>query len=385
MLLLTVATLLMSAWSAFGQRADGARLARMRASPRWHDGAFVNPQAMWNDFRGAMTGTFDTSDDASPSGAVAVVRPSARAFAKAPASGLRVTWFGHSSTLIEIDGIRVLTDPIWSERASPVGWAGPTRWYSPPIALESLPPIDAVVISHDHFDHLDRATIMAMRSWSNLFIVPLGIGAHLASWGIPDARVVELDWWESKIVGGVQIVATPSRHASGRMLPQSDRTLWAGYAMLGATHHAFYSGDTGLHDTLEDIGRKLGPFDVTLIESGQYDAAWPDWHLGPEQAVEANRLVRGRVMIPVHWGLFQLAFHSWTEPVERVLAAGRCQGVDVLTPRPGESVEPTVVPRTSVVPWWPQLPWKTAAQAPVVATRNGVSTDRVTPAGCVVR
>ena len=174
---------------------------------------------------------------------------------------------------------------------------------------------------------------------------------------------------------GVVIVATPARHASGRILPQSDKTLWAGFAMIGPRHRVFYSGDTGLHDALRTVGERYGAFDASLIEAGQYDADWPDWHLGPEQAVEANRMVKGKVMIPVHWALLQLAHHSWTQPAERLLAAAACDSMPVLIPQPGESVEPTearVIPR-----WWPKISWQTAVQAPLIATQMGDPAVRV--------
>jgi L-ascorbate metabolism protein UlaG (beta-lactamase superfamily) len=177
---------------------------------------------------------------------------------------------------------------------------------SAPVLLSELPRIDVVLISHDHYDHLDRPTIAAMANGDAMFVVPLGVGAHLERWGIPPARIVELDWWQSTRVGSLEIIATPARHVSGRISPQSDGTLWAGYALLGAQHRVWYSGDTGFHSALEEIGQRFGPFDVTLVEAGQYDADWPDWHLGPEQAVEAHRLVRGKRMIPVHWGLLKL-------------------------------------------------------------------------------
>jgi L-ascorbate metabolism protein UlaG (beta-lactamase superfamily) len=181
-------------------------------------------------------------------------------------------------------------------------------------------------------------------------------------------------------VGALEVVATPARHASGRVNPQRDETLWAGYALRGTNHRAWYSGDTGFHESLTEIGARLGPFDVTLIESGQYDPLWPDWHLGPEQAVLAHRRVRGRAMIPVHWALFKLANHGWTEPGERVLAAARCYGVDVLLPRPGEAIEPERTSSRS--PWWPKVPWQSSGETPVVATLAGDPQKRGTLPPC---
>jgi len=284
-----------------------------------------------------------------------------------PATGLRVTWLGHSSMLLEIDGHRILTDPVWSERASPLTWVGPKRWYVPPIALGELPAIDAVVISHDHYDHLDQRTLVAMKDWNTTFIVPLGVGAHLASWGVPEARIVELDWWEKAQVGGLEVNCTPARHASGRTLTDKDATLWASYAFVGPKHRAYFSGDTGLFPAMKDIGERLGPFDVTMIEVGQYHRTWPDWHIGPEQAVLAHQMLRGRVLLPVHWALFPLAAHGWTEPMERALAAAGSAGQAVIAPKPGQSVEPTAPP--ALVRWWPELPWTTGAQDPIVSSQ----------------
>ena len=373
---------LIHSWAPFGAKPQGAGLARAQQSPQWHDGQFKDPQAIWIDSRRALLHfAFGKSEpNVMPDAPVPAVHTSAVALAGAPQSGLRVTWFGHSSTLLEIDGSKILIDPFWSERASPFAWAGPKRWYPPLIALRDLPPIDVVLISHDHYDHLDYASITAMRSWHNVFVVPLGIGAHLSRWGIPNERIIELDWWQSTRQGKIQLVATPARHSSGRLSPTGDHTLWAGFAIIGDRHRAWYSGDSSFHKDLPNIGARLGPFDVTLIEAGQYDATWPDNHLGPELAVQAHIQVRGRTMIPVHWALLKLAQHTWTEPVERVLAAARCHDVEVLAPRPGESVEPTLHP---VIPqWWPDLPWSPAAARPVLSTLDGNPAERVMLGTC---
>lgn len=355
------------AWRDLGHRAGGQRRARMEASPQWRDGRFVNPQPLRNDMVQSLVDSFGASPYVSPASLPPTVRPGALARRTPPASGLRVTWLGHSTTLVEIDGVRVLTDPVWGERVSPFSSIGPKRWFPPPVALHELPPIDAVVVSHDHYDHLDRHTVVAMRDWKTMFIVPLGVGANLVYWGIPEARVVELDWWQRTTVGGIEIVSTPARHASGRMVVDYDAKLWTGYALVGPSHRVYYSGDTGLFPAMRDIGARLGPFDLTMIEVGQYGRSWPDWHLGPEQAVRAHGLVRGKVMLPVHWATFGLAFHGWTEPVERTLVAAAAAGVVVVTPRPGESLDPTVPP--VVNRWWPKVPWKTAAEDPIVATQ----------------
>ncbi|WP_233582810.1 MBL fold metallo-hydrolase [Corallococcus sp. CA053C] len=353
-------------WRAFGKGAEGARRERMERSPQWKDGGFVNPQPIINDLERTLSGLFHASPDSSPQVPLVVERIDPKRFATPPADGVRITWFGHSSTLVEVDGHRVLTDPVWGERTSPLDWLGPKRWFPAPIALSELPPIDAVVISHDHYDHLDFNTLRAMKDWDTTFVVPLGIGAHLEYWGVPAAHIVELDWWERTRVKGLDIVSTPSRHASGRFL-QQNKTLWSGWALIGPAHRVYYSGDTGLFPAMEEIGAKLGPFDATMIEAGQYGAGWPDWHLGPEQAVLAHRLVRGRLMLPVHWGLVTLASHAWTEPMERSLVAAKHDGVSIAAPRLGQDFLPQTPP--AVQRWWPEVPWQTAEQAPIVASQ----------------
>jgi L-ascorbate metabolism protein UlaG (beta-lactamase superfamily) len=364
-------------WQAFGKRVDGERATRVHASPQWRDGAFQNPQPMWIDTWGSMTAIFSSSDFVAPAGVppdvVDVVRTDPKLFATPPASGLRVTWLGHSTQLIEIDGARVLTDPIFGERASPYTWVGPRRWYPPPLPLDDVPAVDVVLLSHDHHDHLQHETIAQMVDWPVTFVVPLGVGSHLVYWGVPAERVIELDWWQTTTVttktgASLELACTPARHASGRHMFDQMATLWASWALLGPTHRAWFSGDTGLFPGLADIGAKYGPFDVTMIEAGQYGSAWPDWHLGPEQAVQAHDMVRGKVLMPVHWGLWVLAMHGWTEPVERIVVEAAQRHVVVAVPRPGESIEPAALTEATPQRWWPTLPWQTAAEAPIKAT-----------------
>jgi L-ascorbate metabolism protein UlaG (beta-lactamase superfamily) len=362
-----------SGWSAFGTRATGERLVRVQASPQWRKARFANVlkredapflPTLWEFATGG-------SADRTPRGALPILARTKRDFEVQPASGLRVTWLGHSTLLVELDGLRFLLDPVWGERSSPFTWLGPKRFYPPPLALADLPKLDAVLISHDHYDHLDYPTVVYLKTLGVPFIVPLGVGAHLAYWGIESARIIELDWWGEHQLGPVRLVSTPARHFSGRSLTMSDQdaTLWSGWALLGPAHRVYYSGDTAMFPGFRAIGERLGPFDVTLIESGAYDARWADVHLGPEQAVLAHRLVKGALLIPVHWGLFDLALHGWTEPVERVLVAAREHGVRVVAPAPGGSVEPaTLAPGAAPPRWWPEVPWKTALEAPCVSS-----------------
>jgi L-ascorbate metabolism protein UlaG (beta-lactamase superfamily) len=345
----------------------------MEASPQWHHGRFHNPQALWNDYPAAVRSALRSNPGAVPATPIPTATPTLEAD---PATGLQATWLGHSTVYLNIEGTRILTDPMWSERASPLAWLGPRRFFPVPIALEALPRPDAVVISHDHYDHLDRPTLLRMRTWATRFIVPLGVGRRLASWGIDPARITELDWWEHTEVKGVRIVCTPARHASGRTPFDKDRTLWAGFAFQGAHRRVYFSGDTGLFRALDAVAG-LGPFDLTLIECGEYGQAWPDWHLGPEQAVEAHLRVGGGAMLPIHWGTFKLAPHGWTEPMERVLAAAAAKGVRVLSPRPGATFEPALAAPADR--WWPNLPWQTARDLPILATDNGLKPQGATP------
>jgi L-ascorbate metabolism protein UlaG (beta-lactamase superfamily) len=359
-----------SAHRAMGAAAEGARLERMQASPQWraNERRFGNVRERidGSGWEMAQRWFFGGSDHASPETPLPVVQRRGSEFEATPASGLRVTWFGHSILLVELDGRRILIDPVFGERASPLTFLGPKRWYAPPLPLEELPPLDAVVISHDHYDHLDLFTVEALAPKRLRWIVPLGVGAHLESWGIEPERITELDWWQETKVEELTVTATPARHFSGRSLGDQYKTLWAGYALRGPQHNVYYSGDTALFDELVDIGSRLGPFDVTLIESGAYNQLWADVHLGPEQAVRAHRLVRGDVFVPVHWGLFDLALHGWTEPIERVFVAAQREGIRFASPRPGESIEPASLPKPTR--WWPEVPWQSAEESPALSS-----------------
>ena len=365
LLVVALGLTLADAWQGLGHRAGGERRARMERSPQWKDGAFENPEPIVNLFGPMLSGVFSVSPDADPHEPVAAQQVDPALFSTHPQSGLRLTWFGHSSTLIELDGVRILTDPVWSDRVSPLTWAGPRRYSPPLIKLDQLPHIDAVLISHDHYDHLDHRTLIAMKNWNTKFVVPLGVGAHLEYWGIAPEKIVEVDWWDRISLGAIEIVSTPVRHASGRQIFDKDATLWSGYALLGPAHRVYFSGDTGLFTALADIGAKLGPFDATMLEVGQYHRSWPDWHMGPEQAVTAHQLLRGKLFVPLHWGLFTLAYHAWTEPIERCVTASSSHEVHVVTPRPGQSFEPDVP--DAFGRWWPKVPFETAEQHAIVS------------------
>lgn len=265
---------------------------------------------------------------------------------------LAITWLGHATALVEIDGYRVLTDPVWSERCSPSDAVGPRRLHPPPVRLGALPAVDAIVVSHDHYDHLDIDTITALaRSQRAPFIVPLGVGAHLRAWGIPSERVIELDWDEHTTLGDLTLTCTPARHFSGRLLTRN-QTLWASWVIAGPDHRVYFGGDSGYTGSFSEIGAEHGPFDVTLLPIGAYNTAWPDVHMNPEEAVQThldlNASTSG-LLVPIHWCTFRLAPHPWEEPVERLLAAAGAAGVTVGAPRPGERIRPGA---GDVQRWW---------------------------------
>ena len=377
LLALAVLLLMVNIWSALGAKPSGERLARIEASPQYRDGHFANTLPTISSGM-SLSATreffFGGSAYRQPSAPLPVVPRSAADFA-GPAAAFRVTWFGHSTLLVELDGTRVLVDPVWGERASPMSFAGPKRFYDPLLPLDDLPGLDAVVISHDHYDHLDEPTIRALADRVPRFVVPLGVGAHLEYWGVDPSRIIETDWWDRVEVGEIALVSTPARHFSGRGLTDQNATLWTGWAFLGAERRIFYSGDTALSPQFTHVGERLGPFDLTFIEVGAYNAAWTDVHVGPEQAVQVHRMVRGDVMVPVHWGLFDLALHGWTEPAERIRAAAGRAGIPVTFPRPGQSLTLDTYP---AAPWWPEVPWQTAEEAPVLS--SGLPADLIAPA-----
>jgi L-ascorbate metabolism protein UlaG (beta-lactamase superfamily) len=358
--LLTIVVVLIAStgWlDALGAAPAGERLERIKRSPNYQDGAFRNPEATslattgstWSTLRRWLGG----HEQRVPPGPMPIVSLTKGSFAQPRASGLRVTWLGHSTVLVEIDGARILFDPVWARRASPSSLIGPKRFHEPPLALHDLPALDAIVASHDHYDHLDRGVVRALaRSPEQArarFIVPLGVGAHLERWGVAPARITELDWSESITLGQLELTATPARHFSGRGLSDRNHTLWASWSVAGPKHRVFHSGDTGPFPGFVDIGTAHGPFDLTLIKIGAYGDTWPDIHLTPEQAVDAHGKLRGKLLLPIHWGTFNLAFHAWDEPAERVvIAAG--SGTRLIVPRPGESVEPATVRAAEM--WW---------------------------------
>jgi len=322
----------------FGKRAVDERRARMDASRHFVDGVAQNlvettmemNGEMWSASWQTLTGERQTPDVEIP-----VERPAL----DAPSVPVQVTWMGHSTMLVELDGVRILTDPVFCDRASPFQWMGPARFHPTPLTLDALPEVDAIVISHDHYDHLDYESVSWLARNSEVpFLVPLGVGAHLEAWGMPADRIHELEWWEERTIGGVRLISTPARHFSGRGLFDRNRTLWTSWAFVGPSQRAWFSGDTGPFEAAAEIGERLGPFDLTMVESGAWNPAWGNIHLGPDAALEMHERVRGRTMMPVHWGTFQLAPHEWDQPFVRLRDLAGVSGTPLLVPVPGQTM-----------------------------------------------
>lgn len=257
---------------------------------------------------------------------------------------------GHSTILLKMQGVFWLTDPVFSERASPVQWLGPRRFHDAPISIAELPPIKGVILSHDHYDHLDHAAIMALADKTEHFLTPTGVGDRLIAWGIPAEKVQQRDWWQSITLAGIEFIATPAQHFSGRGLNDKDRTLWASWTILNHEQRLFFSGDSGYFNGFKQIGDKYGPFDLTLIETGAYDKQWPDVHMQPEESLQAHLDLRGKRLLPIHNGTFDLALHAWHEPFDRIVTLAAQHGVKISTPQMGEAVD--IAEAQTGQRWW---------------------------------
>ncbi|WP_128979645.1 MBL fold metallo-hydrolase [Streptomyces roseicoloratus] len=375
--------------AAFGADPTGARLERIRRSPNFADGTFRNPEEARHRPSGSTVEFakvyFEKEARArrAPNGTIPVHPTTVADLARPAATGLRLTWMGHSSVLAEIDGGRVLFDPVWGDRCSPFAFVGPKRLHPVPAPLAALGPVDVVVISHDHYDHLDLSTIKALATTDTLFAVPLGVGAHLERWGVRASRLRELDWTESTEVGDLRLTATPARHFCGRGLRNRQHTLWASWVVEGPDHRVYHSGDTGYFSGFKDIGAAHGPFDATMIQIGAYAEFWPDIHMTPEEGLRAHLDLQGGtphgVLLPIHWATFNLAPHAWAEPGEWTKYEAEEAGQAVAFPRPGESFE--AAGKLPVEPWWRTVshpvaqPWRRPRPAEVAVESRSDDLD----------
>jgi L-ascorbate metabolism protein UlaG (beta-lactamase superfamily) len=336
---------------AFGQKP--AR-ERVQMSLNYSNGSFKNqtPTSMSTDFMSSITmirDMFMRKANRKPEHPLPVTKfPSLRH----PYHQTNITWFGHSACMIEIDGKHLLLDPMFGDSPSPFPLFGGKRFSKVlPFSIEELPKIDAVILSHDHYDHLDYGTIQKLNDKVNQFFVPIGVGSHLERWGVHPDMIYELDWWEEIEFYGLTLASAPARHFSGRNIHDRNSTLWCSWIIKGQDSTIFFSGDSGYGPHFKEIGERYGPFDLTLMECGQYDPRWAPIHMLPEETVLAHKDVKGRLLLPIHWGAFTLSFHEWTEPIIRVTIAGEEEGIKVLTPAIGETILLHEAPYPSSR-WW---------------------------------
>ena len=316
-------------------------LKELSHSPQFKDGRFNGQTEVMHMSAGDfLSGTWEYlfNDNArTPDRQLPVKAVNLSHFTNTNRKQLNVTWLGHSSLMINIDGYKVLTDPVFEKRVSIFG---PTRFNGEvPLDIREVPPIDAVIISHDHYDHLNKYSVQQLKDKTRQFIAPLGVGARLVKWGVSAEKIVELDWWEEyRFNKELMFAATPAQHFSGRGLTDRNKTLWASWVVQSSFHTVFFSGDTGYFDGFKQIGQTYGPFDMTFMECGAYDESWAQVHMFPEQTVQAHLDLGGKVLHPIHWGTFNLALHPWYEPMERLTAAAESANVQFATPIVGDTI-----------------------------------------------
>lgn len=326
----------------FGANASGARLERIKSSKHFNDGQFRNlvdtpmygeDTSPWQSIIKFIKGGKNREPDA-------VIETISFTANSANNDEVAVTWFGHSTVLLQIAGKNILIDPVFSNHASPFLFMGPKAFqYTHTYSVNDLPNIDAVIITHDHYDHLDFETILKLKDRTIPFYVPLGLGAHLERWGIPANYITEGEWWdEFEFNQDIIFACVPMRHFSGRGISDRNKTLWAGWVIKSAAHAIIHTGDSGYGDHFKQIGEKYGPFDITMVECGQYNEGWPYIHMTPEETVQAHIDLDGKLLLPIHWGRFNLSLHSWTDPIERASVTSNQKNIDLITPVPGQVV-----------------------------------------------
>lgn len=350
--LLTAALFALLRLPVFGTDPAGTRLERIRQSPHYQDNAFQNREETSVESKESnvlklLGGYWNRSPENEPKQPLPSVRTDLNAL---PDAQPTFVWFGHSSYLLRHNGFTLLMDPVFGGNASPVSFFGKSFPGSDAYGPADMPDIDVLVLSHDHYDHFDYTTIKALIPKVKQFVVALGVGAHLEHWGVPANRITELDWFETTTVqDGIQLTATPARHFSGRSLARG-RTLWASYVLQLPGYRLFLGGDSGYDKTFAQLGAQYGPFDLAILECGQYNELWPSIHMFPEEVVQAGQDLNAKAILPVHWGKFALAYHAWTEPVERFTKRAQAAGMPFATPQIGQPVvlgQP--LPQTA---WW---------------------------------
>ncbi|TWI63029.1 L-ascorbate metabolism protein UlaG (beta-lactamase superfamily) [Pseudoduganella lurida] len=325
-------------------------------SPQLQNGRFRNPARMHRGSLAKMLGImwralFDKPADTVPVAPIPVQALTRAAIEAAPDN--TVFRLGHSTVLLKLNGGLWLTDPVFGKRASPFPFMGPARFHAPPLTIDELPPLAGVILSHDHYDHLDHAAVVALAGKTQYFVTPLGVGDRLVQWGVPAEKIRQMDWWRGVRLDGISLTCTPAQHFSGRSLTDGNSTLWCSWVIDSGSHRVFFSGDSGYFRGFKAIGDQFGPFDLTMIETGAYDANWPDVHMQPEQTLQAHIDLRGQVLLPIHNGTFDLAFHAWHEPLDRIAALADARGERLATPVIGQGIG-LAAPHVDVR-WWQGL------------------------------
>lgn len=328
----------------FGGKVSAGQKKKFETLSNYKDGIFVNEIETKMDF--SFSGMADILYDVvrgnpnrAPKGPLPVEKIDSAEVADFTGGVTRLTWFGHSAFLLEIDGKRLLLDPMLTDSPSPVSFMGPERYTKElPITPDKLPAIDAVLFSHDHYDHLDYKTILKIKDKVNHFYVPLGVSVHLLAWGVPAEKISEYNWGDETDHEGVKLIFTRSRHFSGRGLTDRTTTLWGSWVIQGKTKKIYFSGDSGYGPHFREIGEKYGPFDIAMLECGQYNERWKPFHMMPEETAQAAVDLRAKVFMPIHWGSFTLALHSWDDPILRVTAKAVELKQPIATPKIGESI-----------------------------------------------
>ncbi len=321
----------------FGQPPQGADLERIRESPNYGDDEFVNLIETRMGSFGEMMGTmpdFLFGKNQSPDDSLPVKFGENQL--PAVDTSCYITWYGHSAFLIEMEGQRILIDPMLGKTAAPVSFGSSRFPYKKPIPIEELTDIDILILSHDHYDHLDFPSIKRLKDEVGHFYTALGVGSHLKAWGVPEERITELDWWDDADANGLKLVAAPARHFSGRGVTDRNATQWASWVIRGKYQNLYFSGDGGYGPHFSEIGDKYGPFDLAMLECGQYNEAWQAIHMMPEEAVQAGKDVNAELIMPIHWGAFKLSVHQWTEPIKRFKAESARLNVPMVHPYIGE-------------------------------------------------
>lgn len=343
-ILITVYLLFTSFYPAFGGKIDNDRKALYENSQQFNDGKFHNSKDVpkelsFTETLGLVYQFFTTEvPNGRPKNDLEVKKFDVAEIAKYQGA-TRLIWFGHSSFLLQVEGKNILIDPMFGKVAAPHPLLGSNRFNKEfPIDIKSLPEIDAVIFSHDHYDHLDHGSVLEIKDRTSHFYVPLGLGAHLEAWGVPSEKITEMDWWEETQFHTIKLVCTPAQHFSGRKLNTSQSTLWSSWVIKSETDNIYFSGDSGYAPHFSEIGQKYGPFDLALMECGQYNERWADIHMMPEETAKAGKDLKANKIMPIHWAGFKLALHEWTDPIVRVQAKAKELDLKVITPRIGQEI-----------------------------------------------